>query len=178
MELHDGELVLRPLGLGDLDAVVDACGDPEIPRFTLLVPSPYTEEDGLEFLTHVEQQWRDGAAERTFAITAAGEFLGVVGIGLETGVLGYWLKREARGQGWTTRAVIAVVAWARGQGVTEFSLTTHPDNVASQRVALKAGFRGDRTDRRASRLPRRDDDRNPVRASRSGAVAAPAAAGA
>jgi RimJ/RimL family protein N-acetyltransferase len=37
--------------------------------------------------------------------------------------------------------VIAVVAWARGQGVTEFSLTTHPDNVASQRVALKAGFR-------------------------------------
>ena len=50
MELHDGELVLRPLGLGDLDAVVDACGDPEIPRFTLLVPSPYTEEDGLEFL--------------------------------------------------------------------------------------------------------------------------------
>ena len=141
MELHDGELVLRPLGLGDLDAVVDACGDPEIPRFTLLVPSPYTEEDGLEFLTNVEQQWRDGAAERTFAITAAGEFLGVVGIGLETGVLGYWLKREARGQGWTTRAVIAVVAWARGQGVTGFSLTTHPDNVASQRVALKAGFR-------------------------------------
>ena len=99
------------------------------------------EEDGLEFLTHVEQQWRDGAAERTFAITAAGEFLGVVGIGLETGVLGYWLKREARDQGWTTRAVIAVVAWARGQGVTGFSLTTHPDNVASQRVALKAGFR-------------------------------------
>ena len=32
------------------------------------MPSPYTEEDGLEFLTHVEQQWRDGAAERTFAI--------------------------------------------------------------------------------------------------------------
>lgn len=140
MELRDGELLLRPLGLGDLDAVVEACGDPEIPRFTLLVPSPYTEQDGLEFLTHVEQQWRHGGAERTFAITAGGEFLGVVGIGLESGVLGYWLKRDARRRGWTTRAVIAVVDWARAQGLTEFSLTTHPDNVASQRVALKAGF--------------------------------------
>jgi RimJ/RimL family protein N-acetyltransferase len=140
MELYDGDLLLRPLELGDLKAVVEACGDPEIPRFTLLVPSPYTEEDGLEFLTHVEQQWREGTAERTFAITAGGEFLGVVGIGLDTGVLGYWLKREARGLGWTTRAVIAVVDWARREGVTEFSLTTHPDNIASQRVALKAGF--------------------------------------
>ena len=141
MKLRDGDLLLRPLGLGDLDDVVEACGDSEIPRFTLLVPSPYTEKDGLEFLTRVEQQWREGAAERTFAITTAGEFLGVVGIGLESGVLGYWLKRDARGQGWTTRAVVAIVDWARGEGVTEFSLTTHPDNIASRRVAVKAGFR-------------------------------------
>ena len=81
-----------------------------------------------------------GAPERTFAITARGEFLGVVGIGLDTGVLGYWLKRDARGRGWTTRAVIALVGWAREEGVTQFSLTTHPENIASQRVALKAGF--------------------------------------
>ena len=139
--MRDGDLLLRPLEFGDLEAVVDACGDPEIPRFTLLVPSPYTEEDGRQFLTHVEGQWRDGDSERTFAITVDGEFLGVVGIGLDSGVLGYWLKRDARGRGWMTRAVIAVVDWARGQGVSQFSLTTHPDNVASQRVALKAGFR-------------------------------------
>ena len=136
MELRDGDLLLRPLGLGDLDAVVEACGDPEIPRFTLLVPSPYTEEDGLEFLTHVEQQWRDGAAERTFAITAGGEFLGVVGIGLESGVLGYWLKREARGQGWTTRAVIAVVDWARG---TRSDCVLSDDPSRQHRVAARCG---------------------------------------
>ena len=141
MQVRDGELVLRPLGLGDLEDVVVACADAEIPRFTLLVPSPYTRADGVQFLTHVEAQWRGGAAERTFAITAAGEFLGVVGIGLDTGVIGYWLKREARGRGWTTRAVVAVVGWAREQGLERFSLTTHPDNIASQRVALKAGFR-------------------------------------
>lgn len=141
MQLTDEELVLRPLGLGDLDDVVAACGDPEISRFTLLVPSPYTVEDGREFLTHVEQQWSGESPERTFAITANGEFLGVVGVGLESGVLGYWMRREARGRGVMTRAVVAVVAWARTQGVDGFSLTTHPDNVASQRVAAKAGFR-------------------------------------
>lgn len=141
MELRDGELVLRPLGLGDLDDVVAACSDPEIPRFTLLVPSPYTEQDGRDFLTRVDAQWREGASERTFAVTAGGTFLGVVGIGLDTGVIGYWMRRESRNRGWTTRAVVAVVEWARGEGLRRFSLTTHPDNVASQRVAQKAGFR-------------------------------------
>ena len=141
MEVRDGELVLRSLGLVDLDDVVSACSDPEIPRFTLLVPSPYREADGLEFLTHVEEQWSRGLPERTFAITAGGEFLGVIGVGLDTGVLGYWMKREARGQGWMTRALTAIVGWAREQGVEEFSLTTHPGNVASQRVAVKVGFR-------------------------------------
>ena len=28
MELRDADLLLRPLGLGDLDAVVEACADP------------------------------------------------------------------------------------------------------------------------------------------------------
>jgi len=141
MELRDGELVLRPLGLGDLDAVVDSCRDPEIPRFTLLVPTPYTEADGREFLTSVEEAWRGVGSERTFAMTAGDEFLGVVGIGLHTGVLGYWTRREARNRGWTTRAVVTLVEWGRRQALRDFSLTTHPDNHASQKVALKAGFR-------------------------------------
>jgi len=141
MELRDGELVLRPLGLGDLDDVVDSCRDPEIPRFTLLVPTPYTQAHGRAFLASVEEAWRGGESERTFAMTAGGEFLGVVGIGLDTGVLGYWTRREARNRGWTTRAVVTVVEWARQQGLRHLWLTTHPDNLASQRVALKAGFR-------------------------------------
>jgi len=140
MELHDDELVLRPLGLEDLDDVVAACADPEIPRFTLLVPSPYTEADGRAFLTHVTSEWAEGAPNRTFAITAAGEFLGVVSVDLEGGVVGYWMKQEARGRGWMTRAVILAVAWAREQGLDRVCLTTHPDNVPSQRVAEKAGF--------------------------------------
>ena len=141
MVLSDNELALRPLELADLDAVVAACADPEIPRFTLLVPSPYTEEDGRSFLTHVDDQWRRGDPEKTFAVTAGGVFEGVVSVSLDDGVLGYWMRRDGRGRGLMTRAVRLVVDWARGEGVERLFLTTHPDNVPSQRVAEKAGFR-------------------------------------
>jgi RimJ/RimL family protein N-acetyltransferase len=141
MQLSSGDIALRPLDLGDLADVVAACGDPEIVRFTLLVPSPYTEADGREFLTRVEERWRDGSSERTFAITGSDEFLGVISIDLADGVIGYWLKAEARGRGATTAALELIAAWAlEHQGLTRLALTTHPDNVASQRVAEKAGF--------------------------------------
>jgi RimJ/RimL family protein N-acetyltransferase len=140
MELRDGELTLRPLQDGDLSNVVAACSDPEIARFTLLVPSPYTDADGRAFVAHCSAAWAAEAPERTFAIVVGGGLQGVVAVDLESGVVGYWMRREARGRGWMTRAVRLVVAWGRAQGVEQFSLTTHPENAASQRVAEKAGF--------------------------------------
>ena len=68
MELTDGSLLRRRAG--DLDAVVAACQDPEIARWILRVPSPYTEQHARDFITW-SQQCRDGTAELTFAITAA-----------------------------------------------------------------------------------------------------------
>ena len=47
--LRDGEVTLRPLGDGDVAAMVRACRDPDIPRWTR-VPEPYTPEDARRFL--------------------------------------------------------------------------------------------------------------------------------
>jgi RimJ/RimL family protein N-acetyltransferase len=59
----------------------------------------------------------------------------------EGGTVGYWLAPEARGRGVMTEALRAVVSWAREEhGIRRLVLTTHPDNVASQRVAERAGF--------------------------------------
>lgn len=143
-ELHSGNLLLRAPDERDVDAIVAACRDPEISRFIPFVPSPYTEDDARAFLADVREAWRE-SPERTFAVADAerDEFLGVVTIRLrEGGSVGYWLKREARGRGVMTRAVRAVVEWAcEEQGIERLVLTAHPDNVASQRVAEKAGFR-------------------------------------
>ena len=144
MEIRFAHLLLRPPQETDLSAVVAACSDPEIPRFLPLVPAPYREQDGREWLARAADKWQRADEEHVFAIVDAerDEFLGVVTIRLrDGGSLGYWLRSEARGRGVMTQAVQAVVDWARDEhGVERLFITAHPENLASQLVAEKAGF--------------------------------------
>jgi RimJ/RimL family protein N-acetyltransferase len=49
---------------------------------------------------------------------------------------------EARGRGFATRAVRLICDWGfRDIGLRELRLLTEPENLASQRVAERAGFR-------------------------------------
>jgi RimJ/RimL family protein N-acetyltransferase len=141
-ELPAGDLVLRPPVAADVPAVTAACQDEDIARFLPLIPRPYREEDARTWLAMTQRGWRAEAAEKAFAITRDGTFLGVVSLRPHAGGIGYWLAREARGAGVMSRAVAAVIEWGRAEhGVTDFHLLAHPDNVASQRVAEKLGFR-------------------------------------
>jgi RimJ/RimL family protein N-acetyltransferase len=142
VEIRTERLVLRQPRDVDLRAVVEACRDPDIPRFIPFVPSPYTDEDGRAFLESVARGWRE-SDERTFAICGEDDvLLGAVTVRLrEGGTVGYWLSPSARGQGLMTEAVRAVVSWARAEcGIERLYLWTHPDNHASQAVAERAGF--------------------------------------
>jgi RimJ/RimL family protein N-acetyltransferase len=71
--LEDEVVLLRPFEQDDVPAIVEACQDPEIPRWTS-VPSPYTEADALE--------WLESDEEETFAIVdrSTGELLGSIGV--------------------------------------------------------------------------------------------------
>jgi RimJ/RimL family protein N-acetyltransferase len=141
-ELRDGAIVLRPFTEEDVPAITAACQDPEIPRWTR-VPSPYTEDDARSFVAR--------AGKGTFAIVVAesDELLGAVGVHLHDQPhpsVGYWVKREARGQGTATRALRLLTRWAFAElRPARLSLVTDPDNVPSQRVAEKAGFRREGT---------------------------------
>lgn len=135
MTLEDDEIRLRPLTEDDVPAIAEACQDPEIPRWTP-VPSPYTEEDAREFI---------GAAPNVRAIvdSSTDELLGTIGWRWVEGnvQVGYWVKRDARGQGVATRALRLISLWAIDElGADRVQLITEPENVASQRVAEKAGF--------------------------------------
>jgi RimJ/RimL family protein N-acetyltransferase len=135
-------LVLRKPRSTDLPAIVAACQDPDIPRFIPYVPVPYGEREGRAFLESVEQAW-ETSDERTFAVCGEDDVLvGTVTVRLhEGGTVGYWLAPAARGQGLMTEAVRAIVRWARDeQGIRCLRLWTHPDNLASQSVAERAGF--------------------------------------
>ena len=144
MELRDGDLVLRPFEDGDAPAIAAACDDPDTARFIPDMPSPYREEHARAYVRMTHELWREGA-RLPFAIVdaAADELLGAIDVRLgEVGSIGYWMAPWARGRGVATRALKLLGHWAVTEGgVERLELTTHPENVASQRVAEKAGFR-------------------------------------
>ena len=126
--------------------ITPACNDSEIARFIGL-PSPYTEADARSFLARVARGWTTGT-EAVFVVANAtdSEPLGLVELHVDAGdparaSLGYWVRVEARGHGVATLAVRIVARWAFEElGVCRLELTTAPDNIASQRVAERAGF--------------------------------------
>ena len=142
LEIRTERLVLRRPRLEDVPAIVLACQDPDVPRFMPEVSTPYGEQDARRFLASVDRAWRE-SDERTFAIAGRdGVYLGSVSVALrEGGNVGYMLSPSARGHGFMTEAVRAVVRWAHEMhGVQSLQLWTHPDNLASQAVAERAGF--------------------------------------
>jgi len=141
VELHDDDLVLRPWTEDDVPALAAACNDPEIPRWIPVIPSPYTEQDALAFIRGEVRPDLD----HSFAITFGGAVVGSIGMSVNlnrTGHVGYWCAREARGRGVTPRALRLVCRFGFDKlGLGRLELITDPDNVASQRVAEKVGFR-------------------------------------
>src|SRR2546429_2610543 len=115
--LIDGPTALRPWRDSDLDAIVAACQDPDIVRWTS-VPEQYGEVDAYSYLMQRYDALHAGATA-PFAIVSAGDLDRLLGsISLmrfawehARGEVGYWLAPEARGRGHATRARRRVRAW-------------------------------------------------------------------
>jgi RimJ/RimL family protein N-acetyltransferase len=138
-------LVLRPMRANDVDAVVEACADPEIVRWTL-VPSPYTRADGEGYLAHSAQVAREGTSANLLAFDPAGRLLGsfsLMGIDRDRRVaeIGYWVAAGARRRGVATRAVRLLADWGfETLELEAIEILCHEDNLASRAVAARAGF--------------------------------------
>jgi RimJ/RimL family protein N-acetyltransferase len=145
--LSDGVVTLRAFTLDDIPAVTAACQDPEIARWTAMIPSPYTEDDARQWIESHDEARAAGLA-CPFAVVDAesGELLGSAGfhqIEWEDSSLdiGYWIAPWARRRRAATRAVVLLSQWALGNLEMErISLLTFPGNVASEGVAAAAGY--------------------------------------
>jgi RimJ/RimL family protein N-acetyltransferase len=143
-ELSGSKARLRPWRPDDADAVLAACQDPEIQRWTT-VPSPYTRQDAVAYVTAVAPQaWDDGGAVFAVEDAATGELAGSIGAhGMSDGVahVGYWTAPAARGKGLTSDALRTLARWFLGErGAARVELVVEPANTASVRVAEAAGF--------------------------------------
>ena len=139
--LEDELVRLRPWSNEDIPAIVAACNDPEIVRWTT-VPTPYSAEDAAPGSRAAR---RPGPRERAAGGVeqASGELAAAIALWLhgKVGELGYWAAPSFRGRGYVPRAVGLVCAWGFDElDLPRMQLGTFPGNVASERVAEKSGF--------------------------------------
>ena len=146
-QLADGADVLRPWEETDVPALVEAMRDPEIPRWLPLIPQPYGPEEARRYVAWSKERWKERRGFHV-AVTDArsGTVLGSVGMDFdledESGSVGYWVTPAARGRGIATRATRLIAGWGVDSlGLSRLELLAEVQNVASQKVAEKAGFR-------------------------------------
>lgn len=141
-------VLLRAVRESDVPAIVKACQDPDIKRFTSSIPDPYAEPQAYEWIaTHPEDMTH--GVEINFAIVKAEDasaLLGVTGLHdidwkSRRAATGYWIAPWGRGHGYATRATRLVSRWALGElGLVRVELIADVENPASLRTAERAGF--------------------------------------
>jgi len=119
--------------------------DPGVLEYTM-VPVPIPERFARTWYERYEEGRREGSREAFAIVDEAGAFLGLAlafaidreGREVE---LGYVVSRAARGRGVATQALRLLTDWAfRELDVLRIELGISADNVASQRVATRAGY--------------------------------------
>lgn len=141
-------LVLRPVEYSDLKPLVDNLNDYRVSKWCGMVPFPYTNDAGREWIAVVQSQW-NSSSRVAYSFGAelkdSGTIIGCCGlhdVNQACGTLGYWLGVQYHGVGLGKEMVDAVLNFA----FNEIKLTTlladaYVDNFPSARILHKAGFK-------------------------------------
>jgi [ribosomal protein S5]-alanine N-acetyltransferase len=140
-KLGDEVVQLREWADDDAAWYADSVRDPLIQQFTTESPA-LTAEDVLAAIGRM----RASVAEEGLVICDAltGAPLGNIALQHDgtSGEVSYWVAAHGRGRGVARRALALFSAWSfEAVGLDGLWLCVHRDNVASQRVALGAGYR-------------------------------------
>jgi RimJ/RimL family protein N-acetyltransferase len=137
---------LRLRADADTPAVIEACQDPEVIRWTR-VPDAYDERAAEEWVFESNRQRERGEGMHLVIADAETDaFLGSVGIHRINRTegrcdIGYFLAPWARGRGAMTRAVRLLSAWIFDTlPIERIEITIEPGNAASRAVAERAGY--------------------------------------
>lgn len=119
-------------------------GDPEVMRF---YPSPKSTEDAANWIRWNQNNYAEYGYGLWIIETHEGEFVGDCGLtwqlvnGARKLEVGYHVRSDLQGQGLATEAATACRSFAENNTeATELVAIIHPDNRASERVAMKIGM--------------------------------------
>ena len=152
----DHTLTCRLPTLNDIDALVEACQDPEIPRWTT-VPNPYGPENGRGFVEYAAVQWGSRAGLELLITAEPGHpletlpILGAVDGRIrwkeEEATVGYWIHADARRQGVASAALAGMCRWLIDLGIKRIEAEVVVGNVGSAKTLQKLGFQLEGTKR-------------------------------
>ncbi|HEU5269401.1 MAG TPA: GNAT family N-acetyltransferase [Jatrophihabitans sp.] len=138
LELRSARLLLRPWQAADAAEVTGIMRDRRMAEF-LPLPQPYTAADAAEFVRSAASDTR-----LELAIVRDARLVGAIGMSLpdrHTGAeIGYWVRSADWGNGYATEAVRALNRFAFERGIQRTQIQADVGNLASVRVALRAGF--------------------------------------
>lgn len=144
----DESLELRPPNPSDVPALVRALADREIYERTIMIPFPYSEKDGNEFVEICSQRCSRYGHPMDWGIYKRGTgLIGMIGFTeainaiTDTKGVGYWLAKSYWGQGIMAQALRKITELGFSQyGFKRLEMPIFSFNIASCRVAEKCGY--------------------------------------
>lgn len=129
------QVALRPVEVGDLDAIFEQMRDPESVRMAAFTPED--PNDRSAFDAHMAKVM-SASENRLWAITRGSRLVGTIGSYVSEGAteVTYWIDRTYWGQGIATRALRLLEEIS----VRPIRARVASDNAGSLRVLQKAGF--------------------------------------
>lgn len=140
----DQRVRLRPMSLSDAGWIARESARPEVHRMAGRIPArqPALSAEGFVLIMQARERVC-GDCVRVIERIEDGEPLGLIGLhraGEGAHELGYWLARDAWGQGYATEAGRAMLAAFEARGGGALAAGHYVDNPASGRVLEKLGF--------------------------------------
>lgn len=146
VEWETDSLRLRLFKEDDFEPLAATCRDPHTQHYLSQLPDPYTLDDAREYATgSAADAWIVGKAQWAIADRDTDDYIGSIGIPrkqseFKAAEIGYLVAPWARGRGVASEAAAAVTDYLFANGILRAELHIVPSNIASQRVALRAGF--------------------------------------
>lgn len=146
MELKTKRLLLRPLGMQDVESVHEYASDLENTKYMMYLPNT-TLEETIDFLQNVEKEWKKQQPDfYEFAIIYEEKQIGTVSLymenNFETGELGWILNKKYWNKGIITEAAVMLIEFAKKErNLTHFIAHCDTENTGSYRVMEKLGMK-------------------------------------
>ena len=146
-------ITLRPVRISDAKRFYEILNNP---NFTYFGNKPASVESEEEYIRKNQEKAKKNI-EHSYAIIKDGNVIGGCGIKIDThrphiGEIGYFVDEAYWGRGIATKAVriLERIGFTR-HNLMRITVVMHPDNKASEKVAIKAGYTKEGTMKKAIR---------------------------